>query len=65
MEPVKPTKQLFTLRAGTVPPAMWERFKEMAHANGHSLAALFRAFIASYIRRGIGDAEQDYKDPHK
>ena len=48
------------LRAQTVRPETWERFKAAAHANGHSLKALFRAFVLAYIRRGLADAEQDY-----
>ncbi len=60
-EPTKPTKALFTLRAQAVPPDTWERFKATAQTNDHGLKALFRAFVLAYIRRGIGDAQQDYK----
>lgn len=61
MKPTKPTTPLFTLRAQTVAPETWQRFKDLARANSHSLAGLFRAFVLAYIRRGLGDADQDYR----
>ena len=58
---MEPTTPLFTLRAQTIGPETWQRFKDLARENGHSLAGLFRAFVLAYIRRGLGDAVQDYK----
>lgn len=60
MKPTKPTTPLFTLRAQTVPPETWRRFTDLARMNRHSLAGLFRAFVLAYIRRGLGDAADDY-----
>lgn len=55
---------LFTIKESrSLTREQWHQFTGAVRANGHSTAAVFRAFILSYTRTGLGPAAEDYHDP--